>query len=190
MRTATHDILERGCYGKDVAIIGYGLSLEDLVQNIERLRDTELVWVSINTEDGANEILNRIGQKISFVTAYPKERQEQVYEAQPLKLCHDPVGGSLQTLLDQLKDIGAKRVFLFGCDGYSIQGKNHHLFAYKNHLGIMRSLKVDWGIMEKTFQNDPNMPIYNCSSQTQYTVFKKVTFDEVVNFLTGVSCEN
>ena len=162
--------------GRTVAVIAYGQSLKLLDENIEDFEGFDLCWCSVNSVQGANLILERIGSQVDIVTSYASELKKKWMNSYQVKMA-EPKGGSMQTFLHQLCLAGIKRIAIFGFNGYSVKGTPHHRLAFKNHRGITERHKEDTKLFNENFQCPEGILIINCSPETKITAIRSVDYE-------------
>ena len=91
-------------------------------------------------------------------------------------------GNSLQNLLVMLDEIGIKKVVLFGADGYSDTDEAYYradLYFNLDFNRLSNGHKRDTTEFNKIFPK-LGMQVLNCSPDSHYDVFEKITFKQLL----------
>jgi len=181
---------------KPMGFICHGHSLKELENNIDKFKSKDIFWASLNNYKIAEEILSKGNMLLDLIIAFnPMYNDISCSYAPIYKEAGTPRvrGNSLSEFLFQLKDIGFKKpIFLFGADGYSDEGSSVYYKEtnlHSNPDGDRNRLhRLDTDAFNKTWQSekfggDFFTRVYNCSPNSHYTPFRKITVKECLDLL-------
>jgi hypothetical protein len=148
----------------------------------------------ICTKSDKNNLHNLRNEiKVDFNEKY----KNQIIYVEDLDINPNPFCVSLHLYIASLAKLGAKQIVLFGADGGGNLGNSvESYYNYReiendkikagntsyNMVGDSNNINSTFEIlMTKTLGYIPN--VINCSPDSVYTIFKKVNYEEVLNYL-------
>lgn len=170
--------------GKKIAFVLHGHTLKELDDNIDKFKETDCVWGSLNQFDIAEKVLSKAGIKLDFVCLFPTEHKQRSFDGVVLSEAQAR-GGSLQEFLLQCSESGVtSEIYLFGAEGVPDTELIYYGSDYKNKHNINSKIKD----VEKVNQElkDFGLKVYNVGSKSSYTCFEKITVEEALKKLKKV----
>lgn len=115
------------------------------------------------------------------------------------------VANTLALLIYTIASCNPQKIILFGCDGYT-KDDDGLISYYKPELQIYRRILMRgnieatldretkdfnrdfFGIYGSIFKKDYNIPTYNCSINSNITIFPKIIYNEIEEFIYESGC--
>lgn len=105
-------------FHKPVALILHGHSIQGLRDNIDKFKDFDWHWGTMNRLEIAERILTPADIKLYFFIKYTIDYENKDFQGHLLRDSKKR-GNSLSEFLHQCIEDEVERVYLFGADGYS-----------------------------------------------------------------------
>lgn len=161
---------------KPLCYILYGHSLKELDDNIEKFRDLDVIWTTMNNWSIAENILKKIDKKLDFVFLFG----DNGVKSHHLKFLEESGdrGNTLFESLSQCVENNVKEIYLFGADGFN----DKDTFGY--NIGNATSQEMypeDLRYFNEHYEEIKNRgtDILNTSQISKYDV-PKITIDECI----------
>jgi len=170
-------------FNKPVGLILQGHSLQTFQDNIDRFKNLDWFWGTINRFEIAESILSRIGKKLDFLINYSKDYWSTSYEGLKLK---DSLGrgNSLNEFLNQCIEDGVKEVYIFGGDGYSDDPSKPYIDSFMGKPDAVAWHKKDCDDFNRDFPKDiRHTKIINVSPNSKYTALNNISYEAFFDHL-------
>ena len=177
---------------KPICFILHGHSLEEFDKRIQEFKDFDVAWMSLNQWWIAQDILDKIGKKLDYVSLLTNSSEaSETTPSMNGRDCpfarmfkkSDSRGCSLLELMFQFHENYADNIFLFGADGFS--DKMPPYYGYKG------AYTESWHnrFPEDTERFNTMCPplngrkIWNVSLISKYEGIPKISYDECLKIL-------
>lgn len=182
-----------------VGLILHGTSLKNLEERIEEFADLNITWATINFYWIYESIIQKIGKRFSMLCVLDPNhlkkyaQQNEAFAKRGLFISREDfppdygfIGNTLFCFLDYLHKIGVHEVYLFGADGYSQGQQVYHRqedYTAIEPIPPFRNdeLKKHTELFNTQYQPKEGLKVYNCSPDSNITVFEKLTLDEAIS---------
>jgi hypothetical protein len=165
-----------------IGFIGHGHSLNEFIKHRDYLISKDIVWGSLNQYWIAENVLK---QRLDFVVFQSGVYRNFWHDGSILqwdrKVNRNRGKCTLFSFLEKCIENNFKRIILFGFDGYTDKDNKYFSIANPNqYIGH----KKDCEFFNNNFPyNTKNTEIINCSINSNYKPFKKVTYEQLRNKL-------
>lgn len=169
--------------GRPIGIIAPGYSLAHLDVAIDSFKDLKICWGTLNYHPDAKNILDKIGKSVEFMIAFALPWSKHGHDMLAFT-ASEKRGGSIHEFLCQCIDHGIKnKVYIFGYDGYVAEDEPIY-YKGRTRGNPYKMYVEDAQKINDEFPKERNgVQIFNCSSVTRITTFKKLTIEECLSQL-------
>lgn len=167
---------------RPVGFICHGHSLEEFLDYKDKLIQHDLCWGSLNNYKIAEKAL---GKPLDFVVAYTRDYKHINPGCLVLKEATADRGyNTLHEFLIKCIEWKIKEVILFGADGYSLIPDIAYWGGGIVPDQVIENHREDTYYVNQFFPRDTlDTTILNCSTESQYTAFRKISYEELLMHL-------
>lgn len=182
---------------RTICIVLPGHSVDELDRRINEFSNANVLWGSLNQFWDLEPIIRKIGRTFDFVYAMHTdfEKYRGMYEGFSHRGClitrhrvyrrikyANQQGNSLFGLLIFCIEQKAKKVYLFGADGYSDENLPYFSgMTGENNPDFVSHHKTECEQFNRTFPKDTGTTkIFNVSTISHYDTFPRITYDQAL----------